>query len=410
MVKAVNRAPVAAGWRSRIVEHGSEAPDQLLANPRNWRIHPKAQQDALAAVLDQVGWVQDVIVNRTTGHVVDGHLRVSLAISRGEPSIPVVYVELEPEEEALILASLDPLAAMAVTDAEQLRALMEDIGEQDAALQTMLDTVVGKEPKVGLVDPDDVPEERAETSVQRGDVYLLGRHRLVCGDSTDAADVAVLMDGSKAAMLCSDPPYAIYGSSTGIGSDIADDKMVRPFFEGILRLAVEHLEMFAHVYVCCDWRSWPSWWEMAKRVELAPKNLIVWDKGGGGLGSSYANAYELVGFFAKLPKQTVMTSNQKRGQRQVHKPNIWRGGRVSGDRLHNAQKPVELMEFLIENSSDAGDVVLEPFAGSGTTIIAAERQSRRCYAMEIEPKYVQVCIDRWEAFTGEKAVKVNGGE
>ena len=101
-----------------------------------------------------------------------------------------------------------------------------------------------------------------------------------------------------------------------------------------------------------------------------------------------------------------MTSNQKAGQRQVHKPNIWRGSGVSGERMHNAQKPVELMEFLIENSSDVGDVVLEPFAGSGTTIIAAERQGRRCYAMEISEKYVQVCIDRWEAFTGQKAERV----
>jgi len=103
MAKAKAPAPP-PGWRSRIVGHGEESPDQLLANPRNWRVHPKAQQDALAVVLDQVGWVQDVIVNQRTGHVVDGHLRVSLAISRNEPTIPVVYIDLDPEEEALVLA------------------------------------------------------------------------------------------------------------------------------------------------------------------------------------------------------------------------------------------------------------------------------------------------------------------
>jgi hypothetical protein len=105
----------ATTWQNRIVGHGLEKPDELLANPRNWRIHPKAQQDALGGLLDKVGWVQDVIVNQRTGHVVDGHLRVSLSISRQEPEIPVVYVDLSPEEEALVLASLDPLAAMAVT-------------------------------------------------------------------------------------------------------------------------------------------------------------------------------------------------------------------------------------------------------------------------------------------------------
>jgi hypothetical protein len=111
-----------AAWRNRITGSGEEAPDQLLANPANWRIHPKAQQDALAGALDQVGWVQQVLVNRTTGHVVDGHLRVELAISRHERSVPVVYVELSEEDERLVLASLDPLAAMAtaecVSDAE----------------------------------------------------------------------------------------------------------------------------------------------------------------------------------------------------------------------------------------------------------------------------------------------------
>jgi hypothetical protein len=98
----------APAWRSRIVGSGTEAPDRLLANPANFRVHPKAQQDALAGVLDQVGWVQNVLVNQRTGHLVDGHLRVALAISRNEPSIPVVYVDLSPDEERLVLASLDP--------------------------------------------------------------------------------------------------------------------------------------------------------------------------------------------------------------------------------------------------------------------------------------------------------------
>jgi hypothetical protein len=149
----------ATQWRSRIVGHGEEAPDQLLANPANWRIHPKPQQDALAGVLDQVGWVQDVIVNRVTGHVIDGHLRVSLAIGRREPSVPVVYVELEPAEEALILATIDPLAAMAATDREQLAALLEDVSTGDAALQAMLDQLAQD---AGIVPGVPEPSEQVE--------------------------------------------------------------------------------------------------------------------------------------------------------------------------------------------------------------------------------------------------------
>lgn len=145
-------------WRSRIVGHGTEVPDQLLANPFNFRIHPKAQQDALAGLLDQVGWVQDIIVNQRTGHVVDGHLRVSLAISREEPMVPVVYVDLDEAEERLVLASIDPLAAMAVTDADAFAVLMAGV-DTEGALADMLAALNGEVDATGFPE---MPEgERA---------------------------------------------------------------------------------------------------------------------------------------------------------------------------------------------------------------------------------------------------------
>jgi len=134
-----------APYLNRIVDHGEEAPDQLLANPANWRIHPKSQQDALNGVLNEVGWVQNVIVNRKTGHLIDGHLRVALALRKHEQKIPVVYVDLSPQEEALVLASLDPLAAMAVTDKEKLDELMKDIQTEDEVVLKMLKEIVEKE-------------------------------------------------------------------------------------------------------------------------------------------------------------------------------------------------------------------------------------------------------------------------
>jgi hypothetical protein len=128
-------------FRNRIVGYGAEAPEQLLANPANWRIHPQAQQAALEAVLREVGWVRAVLVNRLTGFVIDGHLRVAMAISRGEPMVPVEYVELEPGEEAMILASLDPLAGMALTDPEQLAAVLGEVRTDDAGLQALLESL-----------------------------------------------------------------------------------------------------------------------------------------------------------------------------------------------------------------------------------------------------------------------------
>ena len=146
-------------WRNRIVGQGVESPEQLLANPRNWRIHPKAQQDALAGVLSEVGWVQNIIVNQRTGHVVDGHARVEIAISRGEAEVPVVYVDLDENEEGVILAALDPLAGMAVTDPEKWAELLAEISVTDEALRAMLGNGEGVEP-VGfpvLADGDRAP-------------------------------------------------------------------------------------------------------------------------------------------------------------------------------------------------------------------------------------------------------------
>jgi ParB-like chromosome segregation protein Spo0J len=125
-------------WANRIVGHGEAKPSDLVANPKNWRQHPKAQKKALAGALAEVGWVTQVIVNKRTGHLVDGHARVELALERKEPSVPVVYVDLTPDEEAVVLACLDPLSAMAETDTEKLDALMADVTVNDAALREML--------------------------------------------------------------------------------------------------------------------------------------------------------------------------------------------------------------------------------------------------------------------------------
>lgn len=126
-------------WRSRIVGQGEEDPEQLLANPRNWRIHPGYQQDALSEALDKIGWVQQIIVNTVTGHVVDGHLRVLTAQRKGESLVPVVYVELTPEEEHLALATLDPIAALAATDDGALKGLLADLeGDLDGQLKKMM--------------------------------------------------------------------------------------------------------------------------------------------------------------------------------------------------------------------------------------------------------------------------------
>lgn len=129
---ATEPEPQGPRWQSRIIGHGEERADQLLANPRNWRIHPKEQQDVLNSVLDTVGWVQQVVVNQRTGFVVDGHLRAALAISHGEESVPVVYVDLTEEEEAVVLTTFDPIGQMAERDDAKLRDLLSSVSAEGA--------------------------------------------------------------------------------------------------------------------------------------------------------------------------------------------------------------------------------------------------------------------------------------
>jgi hypothetical protein len=203
----------AVPWRNRIVRHSDEQPSSLLANPANWRRHPETQQQALTGSLTEIGWVQDVIVNRLTGHVVDGHLRVELAVARAEATIPVIWVDLSAEEERVVLATLDPIAAMASEESEVLRSLLAEVDTEDEALRSLLrDLEAYLAPDRALLgDPDEappLPDER-DVYVKRGQVWVLGDHRLLCGDSTDESDVARLMAGELAECIWTDPPYGV---------------------------------------------------------------------------------------------------------------------------------------------------------------------------------------------------------
>lgn len=155
-------------WRNRIVGTGEEAPDQLLANPSNWRIHPKPQQEALSDALEELGWIQQVVVNRRTGHLIDGHLRVSLALRNNEPTVPVLYVDLDEREEALALATLDPISAMAAADKAKLDALLREVDTGSAALQEML---TGLAEQAGLYEISNDDAREAVTKA-KGDKRL----------------------------------------------------------------------------------------------------------------------------------------------------------------------------------------------------------------------------------------------
>ena len=411
--------PVAApaAWRNRIVGHAEVAPGELVPNPRNWRTHPDDQQRALSGALAEVGWVAEVLVNERTGHVVDGHLRLELALARGEPTVPVTYVELSEDEERLVLASLDPLAAMAMAEQEQLAILLSGLDPADGALRALLDDLSRQfgldTDRTGLIDPDIVPELPAEPFVTRGSLYELGEHRLLCGDSTDADDVARLTAGAVADCLWTDPPYGVaYEGKTDLHLRIRNDdpETSDDVIAGAFRLAPLGPSSPFYVSAPAGPRS------AAFRAAIAAVGWrlhqeLVWVKGTIVLGhSDYQYAHE--------PILYGYTSGSGRPGRGRHPGSHWYGDngessvleypKPAANRDHPTAKPVALVAHCFRNSTRPGDPVYEPFAGSGTTVIAAEQLGRRCFAMEIDPRYAQVTIERWQAFTGREAARVDG--
>jgi DNA modification methylase len=408
--------PVAT-WRNRIVGHAEVAPSGLVPNPRNWRAHPHDQQRAVGGALTEVGWVAEILVNQTTGHVVDGHLRVELALDRAEPTVPVTYVELSEDEERLVLASLDPLAAMATAEEEQLAVLLAGLEPADDALRALLDDLARQHGldtgRAGLVDADDVPELPAEPYVRRGDLYELGEHRLLCGDSTDAADVDRLTDGAPADCLWTDPPYGVaYEGKTERHLRIRNDdpETSDDVIAGAFRLTPLAPSSPFYVSAPAGPRS------AAFRAAIASVGWrlhqeLVWVKGTIVLGhSDYQYSHEPI-LYGYVP-------GSGRPGRGRHEGTHWYGDnsqssvleypKPSANRDHPTAKPVALVAHCLRNSTRPGDLVYEPFAGSGTTLIAAEQLGRRCHAIEIDPRYAQVTIERWQTFTGRDAVKLDG--
>lgn len=249
------------------------------------------------------------------------------------------------------------------------------------------------------VEEDEAPEVSSEPPLSElGKIYQLGRHRVMCGDSTDKASVELLMNGEKADMVFTDPPYALFGNSTGV-ANVVDDKMTRPFFLAIFKNFKYITKQFGHIYTCCDWHSAFSLQAMAAESGLKPKNLCIWDKGDGGVGAMYQQCYEMVWFHANSPISNKTMGKTKAGERTIQgKPNIWRFPRVTGERVHNAEKPVGMISFPITNSSEKGEIVGDLFLGSGSTLIACEQTDRTCYGMELDPKYVDVIRKRYAKF------------
>jgi len=262
----------------------------------------------------------------------------------------------------------------------------------------------------GLTDEDDVPELTEEPKTRLGDVWLLGNHRLMCGDSTSIDAVDTLMAGQKADMVFTDPPYGMsYGGGRAagstqkgalvkehgmiIGDDLQGDDLLGMISDSIGNSSASAKEGAAF-YVCFTWRTYSEFDAALENIGLEPKACIVWDKKSIGLGlSNYRPQHEFI-FYC---------GGQWYGDKG--QSDVWYMSRgATGAYVHPTQKPVELIEKAITNSSKSGDIVHDCFGGSGSTLMACEKLNRHCRMMELDEKYCDVIINRWQNFTGKKAL------
>jgi DNA modification methylase len=387
----------------------------IIPFARNSRTHSEAQVGQIAASVKEFGWTNPILIDGENG-IIAGHGRLLAAQALGMAEVPCIMLDhlTDAQKRALVIAD-NKLAMNAGWDdlllSSEIEGLNEDgfdlslLGFNEDELAALLVTEVE-----GLTDEDAVPEAPEIPVTVEGDVWLLGRHRLMCGDSTSIDAVDKLMDGQKADMVFTDPPYALFGNSTGVAG-ITDDNMVRSFFRDIMVNLKCTAKPYAHIYMCCDWHSAFSIEAVSRSVELKAKNLCIWDKGDGGVGAMYQQCYEMVWFFDNSPTSKTTMGKVKSGVRTVNgRPNIWRVKRHMKDRVHNAQKPVDLVRIPIEASTDSGDTIVDLFGGSGTTLIAAECESRASRLMELDPKYCDVIITRWQEFTGQIATHAESGK
>lgn len=396
-------APAAApAIRDRIRDFRRVQARALKPHPLNWRTHGKAQRAALAGVLAEIGYADALLVRELpdgTLELIDGHLR---AESTPDMEVPVLVLDVDEREAAKLLATLDPMAAMAGADAEHLEALLKDVDTSDPAVRRLLDATARDAGAACAridVEQDEVPPTPEVPVTQLGDVWALGRHRLVCGDSTKAEVVKAATVGELAAMLWTDPPYGVeYEGAGGLRIQNDSAKGLPELLRAVFANVDAHLIAGAPVYVAHP--AGVLSLAFGQAVIAAGWHFhetLVWVKDSLVLGhSDYHYRHEPILYGWKGGgARPWFTGRSESTVFEVARP------KASPD--HPTSKPVELVAAHLRNSSGQDGLVLDPFAGSGTTLVAAEQLGRRCAAIDIEPRYVDVVVKRWQRLTGGTA-------
>ncbi len=411
-------------------------PDSLRPYARNARTHSRKQIRQIAASIERFGFTNPVLIDRS-GMILAGHGRVEAAKSLGMATVPCLRIEgmSEAEKRAYIIAD-NKFALNAGWDEELLAKELQGLLAEDAGFDIGITgfTIAEVDSLIeGLAveEPGDPAEERMPDDVpvrcKAGDLWQLGEHRLVCGDALDPAVVAALMGGEKARMIFTDPPYnvPIDGHVSGLGRTrhrefaMAAGEMSREAFTAFLarafRLMADHSVDGSIHFICMDWRHMGEMLAAGEEVYSELKNLIVWAKDNGGMGTFYRSRHELV--FAFKKGEAPHVNSFELGQHGRHRTNVWQyrgansfhAGRMEELTLHPTVKPVAMVADAIKDVSGRGEIVLDLFGGSGSTLIAAQKTRRRARLVELDPLYCDRIIARWEAYAKDEAVQLACG-
>ena len=411
-------------------------PAHLKPHPDNPRTHSKEQVKKIAASIKRFGFRNPVLIDEDN-NVVAGHGRLLAAAELKLATVPTLVMTdmTEAERRAYVIAD-NRLAECAGWDedrlASELAAILSLDGEFDLALTGFDGGALEKLLELAAAGPagvDEVPDiDPSQPAVSKsGDVWVLGKHRLVVGDARDPAVFEALMAGKLAQMVITDPPYnvPIEGHVCGLGKvkhaefAMASGEMSKEEFEAFLSTTLGNMASFSKDgsihYVFMDWRHLDEILGAGRFAYTELKNLVVWNKDNGGMGAFYRSKHELVFVFKRGTAAHV--NNFKLGENGRYRTNVWDYAGISSlgaDRdeqlaMHPTVKPVALIADAIRDCSKRGGIVLDGFSGSGTTIVAAEETGRQARAIEIDPHYADVSVRRWQVMTGQSAVLENGG-
>lgn len=403
----------------------------LKPNKQNARTHSKKQVQEIVELVRRYGWTYPILVDEHGG-IIAGHARHQAAVYLKLARVPVIIMKglSNAEKRALAIAD-NKVPANAGWDRPVLAAELEVLGPllADCGLDI---AITGFEPAEidalmsDIADPecgpgDDVPKVELNAVSEPGDLWSLGPHRLLCGDAQRRVDAQRLMGGDQASMVITDPPYNVKISTIqgrgkikhrdfAMGAGEQTPEQFTTFLQTCLSVAAQCSVAGSIHFVFMDWRHMGELLAAGHAVYSELKNLVVWNKTNAGQGSFYRSQHELV--FVWKYGEAAHTNNFELGQHGRSRSNVWtyagvntfRTGRLDDLGAHPTVKPTALVADAIKDCSRRGEIVLDPFLGSGTTILAAERVARRAYGLEIDPPYVDVAIRRWQAYTGRDAM------